>query len=333
MRACHGDLHLGNIALVDGHVMLFDCIEFNDSFRFIDVMSEIAFLLMDLEDKGQFALATHFLNHYVAETGDFEGIELLRCYKVFRALVRAKVHLMTSASAHSQQLFSHGIEEFHKYMLLAASYINLSKPVLYIMCGFSGSGKSYAGSRISRQIGAVHIRSDVERKRLYGMTALERSNTKFIYDSDSTKRTYAYLSQVAVNLLTWGYTVLLDATFLKLENRMIVYQAIRDSTPLLNRWNSEIEIHVLHLTASEQILAKRIEERNRSMTQDASEATPAVLRHQLSNFDSLTSESDQANAIIHEIDIEHSSSSDAAVLLKLVEIGHFTAAEDSTTSE
>jgi aminoglycoside phosphotransferase family enzyme len=96
VRECHGDLHLGNITMIDGRPVPFDCIEFNDELRWIDVMSEVAFLAMDLEDRGRRDLAWRFLNRYLEATGDYAGIPVLRFYLVYRALVRAKVHLIRS---------------------------------------------------------------------------------------------------------------------------------------------------------------------------------------------------------------------------------------------
>ncbi len=97
VRECHGDLHLANMAWVDGEPILFDCIEFNENLRWIDVINDIAFLFMDLADRGQKKLGWSFLNHYLQKTGDYQGLQLLRFYAVYRAMVRAKVNCLRLA--------------------------------------------------------------------------------------------------------------------------------------------------------------------------------------------------------------------------------------------
>jgi aminoglycoside phosphotransferase family enzyme len=139
IRDCHGDLHLGNLALVDGRITPFDCIEFNPQLRWIDVMSEVAFLMMDLLDRGYAGLAYRFLNGYLQRTGDYGGLCVLRYYVVYRAMVRAKVAALRLAQSATQT--DSGAEarrDFDGYISLAANWAVTPTPFLLIMHGVSG---------------------------------------------------------------------------------------------------------------------------------------------------------------------------------------------------
>src|SRR5262252_8923024 len=175
VRECHGDLHLGNIALVDGRVTLFDCIEFNASMRWIDVMSDVAFLVMDLRDHSRPDLAARFLNAYLMRTGDYEGLGVLPFYTVYRALVRAKIACLRLSQTSGDERTAL-LAEFRAYVELAGHEIEHPQPSIVITHGVSGSGKSVRAQAIVEQ-GAVAIRSDVERKRLFGLGAADRSDS------------------------------------------------------------------------------------------------------------------------------------------------------------
>lgn len=220
VRECHGDMHTGNMVVIDGRIRLFDCIEFNESFRWIDVMSEVAFLVMDLASRGHPELGWRFLNVYLEETGDYPGLRLLRYYLVFRAVVRAKVAAFEAAQP--------GMEEharleawsrYAHYMALARSF-QVARPVLLIvMHGLSGSGKSTLAAQLAGRLNAIRIRSDVERKRLFGLKPLERSTGQDIYTAEATRRTYARLHELAPLVLEAGFSCILDATYLKRSER------------------------------------------------------------------------------------------------------------------
>jgi predicted kinase len=298
IRECHGDLHLGNITVINNAVSLFDCIEFNDSFRIIDVMSEIAFLLMDLEDRNAPAFASHFLNVYLSETGDYEGLTLLTIYKAFRSLVRAKVHLMTCVSAHSHELVLSCMKNCHKYIELASNYLDVPRLNLVLLCGLSGSGKSYWGSKISREVGLIHLKSDVERKRLHNIEALQDSIKSGIniYDSETSCRTYARLAEIAELLMTSGFSVLIDATFLKLRYRQIFYELCKSKKPL------NPKISLVHLNAPLELLKKRIVLRQQNLRRDPSEATIEVLLNQIKSFEKFQDE-DLTNSELIEVSV------------------------------
>lgn len=223
VRECHGDLHLGNIALLDGKAIPFDYIEFNPALRWMDVASEVAFPTMDLEAHGRRDLAYVFLNAYLEHSGDYGGVAVLPFYFVYRAIVRAKISLLRAAQ--------HGAEKeqgrraraaYQRYLALAVAYTNPRRGAVIIMHGLSGSGKTTLTQPAVAALGAVRIRSDIERKRLHGVDALARSGSATgggIYATGATARTYEQLQRHARSVVGAGLPVIIDATFLKREQR------------------------------------------------------------------------------------------------------------------
>ncbi len=218
VRECHGDMHLGNIAIIDGHAVLFDCIEFNEEFRWIDVINDIAFLLMDLDDRGLQGLGTVLLNTYLEETGDYEGVLLLPFYMCYRAMVRCKVALFTcatpglDATAREEQA-----RKASAYLRLAHTYTVRPRPFLCLTQGLSGSGKTTLSRHLMLRHPCVRLRSDVERKRLSGLTPLANSESALgagIYAPEISQLTYQRLLDLARLLLEGGHGVIVDATFL-----------------------------------------------------------------------------------------------------------------------
>ncbi len=273
IRECHGDMHLGNITLIDERAVIFDGIEFNPELRWIDTMNEIAFLLMDLREKGLPELAWHFLNRYLQETGDYPALALCDFYQAYRAMVRAKV----AALGGNQQA------EFGAYLQQAQACTSNPAPRLIITHGLSGSGKSHAASRLADQSGFVHLRSDVERKRLAGLAALSRTDSapeSGIYTRDKTTETYQHLLQLAKQVLQDGYSVIVDATFLLRAQRQIFEELAQQlSVPFL----------ILDMQTPETLLRQRIRQRQQ-LALDPSEADEKVLELQLQNRQPLTSQ-------------------------------------------
>ncbi len=275
VRECHGDMHLGNMILDGGDIVLFDCIEFNDYLRWIDVMSETAFCAMDLEDRGRPDFAHRFLNAYLENTGDYAGLAVLRFYLVYRALVRAKVaSLRLGQSGVDSAEIARLRREVHNYIELAERYTQPSQPFLCITHGFSGGGKTTGTQGVIDALGAIRIRSDVERKRLAGLDALSQSGSGIgekLYTSDSTTATYARLAELAEQVVRAGFPVVVDATFLKrLQRDDIRRIAERLQTPFL----------ILDFQANDETLRKRVKLRAES-GRDASEAGIEVLEHQI----------------------------------------------------
>jgi aminoglycoside phosphotransferase family enzyme/predicted kinase len=222
VRECHGDLHLGNIALIRGQPIPFDCIEFSPSLRWIDVMNEVAFTVMDLLHRQRSELAYRFLNAYLEATGDYGGLPLLRFYLAYRAAVRAMVGAIRAGQANLSKLDkAAALTSCSSFLDLATACLAQRHPFLVITHGLPGSGKTTFAQAALERLQAVRIRSDVERKRLFGLAALadSRSHTGGIYHAGATARTYERLHDLARELLAAGFPVIVDAAFLKREER------------------------------------------------------------------------------------------------------------------
>lgn len=271
VRECHGDLHLGNIVLIDGQPTPFDGIEFNPALRWIDVVSEIAFTVMDLLHHQRSDLAWRFLNGWLEATGDYAGIPLLRFYIAYRAMVRAKVSaIRATRPGLSLKVAADEWSNGHAYLKLAADCYVSRPATLIITHGLPGSGKSTFSQLALERIPAIRLRSDVERKRLFGLAPLADSKVSIgidLYGADITQRTYARLYTLAHALLLAGYKVIVDAAFLNQEERdRFRMLACELSVPFV----------IVALQASSETLRARIIQRHNAAN-DASEADIAVL--------------------------------------------------------
>ena len=265
VRECHGDLHLENIVVLEDGITAFDCIEFDPDLRWIDVQCDIAFLTMDLAAHNRDDLAWRFLDGWLQFHGDYAGLAALRYYEVYRALVRALVkHLRRSE----------GLEaEGPDYVAVARRCAQTHNARLLITHGLSGSGKSYIARRLLETAGAIRLRSDVERKRLSGLSAFDASSARAplgIYTSAVTRRTYKALYDAAALVLDAGYPVIVDATFLRKDER----NAFRS---LAQR--KGVRFSILSCHADEETLRDRVETRRRQGN-DPSDADLAVLERQ-----------------------------------------------------
>ncbi|WP_422126864.1 AAA family ATPase [Thioalkalivibrio sulfidiphilus] len=281
VRECHGDMHLGNMAHIDGHLLIFDGIEFSEALRWTDIISEVAFVTMDLMDRGAPSHANRFLNAWLERSGDYSGLTLLRFYQVYRAMVRAKVSGIRLGQAGIGDTERAQAEaRCHGYLDLAERLTHPARPVLFINHGLSGSGKTTASQPLVEQLGLIRIRSDVERKRLAGMDRRERDLggvSSGIYSSEMGERTYARLEGLATAVLGAGFSVIVDATFLK--------RAQRDRFASLAR-HLGVPFHVLDYQAPEDVLRARIRARQ-AADRDASDAGIEVLEHQLASAQTL----------------------------------------------
>lgn len=273
IRECHGDLHLGNLVRLERGIAAFDALEFDPALRWTDVMAEVAFLLMDLCVRDRRDLAMTFLNAYLSRTGDHAGVVVLPFYLAYRALVRAKVALLAPAAdgpaaASARQLASRLLEFALRPSLQAQA------PALLLVCGPSGSGKSWLSGRLATRLPAVHLRSDVERKRLAGLPELACSGSATdagLYTPALSAATYRRLASIAAGLLAAGFHVIVDAAALKAAQRELIIDAAGSppgGTTLV--W----------LDGTPTLLASRIDQRA-ARGDDPSEASRAVLAQQL----------------------------------------------------
>ncbi|MCF6355602.1 MAG: AAA family ATPase [Candidatus Polarisedimenticolaceae bacterium] len=282
IRECHGDMHLGNIALMDDEILIFDGLEFAPALRWIDTMSEIAFLIMDLQEKGRADLAQRFLNSYLAITGDYEGLILLWFYQLYRAMVRAKVDLirlqqpgLSSANQAAVQV------DYRAYLTLAEGYTRQTAPSLIITHGLSGSGKSTVVMSLLGALSAIQLRSDIERKRLAGLTADSDSGSGLhqgVYSPQMTEDTYRRLKELAAIVIKAGFVAVVDATFLKRSYRQPFHALAQQM---------DVPFLILDFQLPEALLRQRIDQRL-AEGDDPSEAHQEVLDAQLIAQEPLT---------------------------------------------
>lgn len=283
IRECHGDLHLANMVDIDGQVEIFDCLEFSSDLRWIDTLSEIAFLLMDLDYQGRHDLAWRFLNEYLEYANDYMGLSLLDDYRVYRAMVRAKV----AAIDHEQhrddaQRAAAARHELGRHLKLAQAYTQrLDATPIVLMHGLSGSGKSRLAQQLAETCNCIRIRSDVERKRLLGLSPLDSTRAEgaaAAYRPEVSRKTYQRLQALAYGIVDAGLPVFVDATFLEREQRQSFIRLARVAG---------IPLIILDVAAPEPVLRERIQARARRGG-DPSEADLAVLDHQLANEEPLS---------------------------------------------
>jgi aminoglycoside phosphotransferase family enzyme/predicted kinase len=276
IRECHGDLHLKNLVHLDGRIVAFDALEFEPELRWMDVMSETAFLTMDLIAHDRDDLAHELLSRYLECSGDYAGFDVLPFYLVYRALVRAKVAALGDWQSHSTAGGS--------YLRIATQLsARNTTPLLVITHGLSGSGKSTIAEQLIGRLPAVRIRSDLERKRLFGFTS--RADTRSgvatgIYDANASARTYAALGEYARLGIEAGFNIIVDAAFL--------HRTERDAFSALAA-RTGAGFVVLDCRCPESVLRERIA-RRRTEREDPSEATGDVLAHQLSAAEPLTAD-------------------------------------------
>ncbi|MGI9516642.1 MAG: AAA family ATPase [Pirellulaceae bacterium] len=275
IRKCHGDMHLKNVLQLDGEVMAFDGIEFSAELQWIDVMSELAFPVMDFAARGRPDLGWHLINAYLETGGDYDGVRVLRYYLVYRALVRAKVTWMNPAN-HVSNIDSSG--PWDKYLRAAELFAFGLQPALAITHGFSGSGKSTRALDFIESTGGIRIRSDVERTRSMaerGQGGHNVTNQAAKYSEETSDRVYHQLLELAGVVANSGLPVVVDATFLKFARRRPFLQLATDR---------DIPFQILGCDAPPAELRQRIQSRYG----DASEATIEVLDQQMADHDPLT---------------------------------------------
>ena len=275
IKECHGDLHLKNICLWQDKIQLFDRIEFNESFRFVDTMYDVAFTIMDLEAKEKPDFANAFLNSYLEYSGDWSGLLVLPLYLSRQAYVRAKINsfLLDDPQIGKTQR-QQAQQAARDYYRQAYQYTQTKSGSLIIMSGLSGSGKSTVAKSIARNVSAIVIRSDAVRKHLAGI-ALDESGTDSIYTPEMTHQTYDRLLKLAMMLVKEGYRVILDAKYDRHRWRYrVITQAQQNNIPL----------KIIYCTAPESVLRDRLNQRQN----DISDAGADLLESQKANAEDFT---------------------------------------------
>ncbi len=281
IRRCHGDLHLKNIIQLDGRILAFDGIEFNQAFQCVDILSEIAFPIMDFWARGRADLAWRLANSYLEQTGDYVDLDVLRFYIVYRAMVRAKVAWLNPGNHSEQRRQEYASPEFpadpfagpwDKFIRAAEQFAFQLKPELSITHGFSGSGKSTVAMNVISHEGGIRIRSDVERHRLFGGSGTDAKYSKAMSD-----RVYSKLLELSTATIVSGFPVVIDATFLKKGRR----KPFQDLAGKLN-----VDYRIIDCDVPFEELCRRL----RLRRNDPSEADIDVLTKQIQNHDPLSDE-------------------------------------------
>lgn len=273
IKLCHGDLHLRNIVLLNGKPTLFDAIEFDDSIAKIDVLYDLAFLLMDLWHRDLKAHANLCFNNYASQAITTDGLRALAALPVFlatRAAIRAMVAVDRARCCDVSQQ-EEVSQEIDDYFNLAGRFLNTGEPQLVAIGGLSGTGKTTLAAALAPDIGqapgALHLRSDVERKRMLGKDPLEKLPRQ-AYSARASEKVYNRLCERAEQSLKAGHSVIVDATFLETgRRRQIERVATRTHSKFFGLW----------LEASEDLLIERVSHRRN----DASDADASVVQSQI----------------------------------------------------
>jgi uncharacterized protein len=275
IRECHGDLHLRNLCLWEDKILLFDRIEFNEEFRFVDVMYDIAFAVMDLEARGRKDLGNILLNTYLEQTGDWEGLQVLPLYLCRQAYVRAKVtSFLLDDPAIGETAKQEATQTAKDYYKLSWKYTQKHQGKLLIMSGLSGSGKTTIARQLAQEYNAIHIRSDAVRKHLAGIP-LNQKGDQTIYSSEMTEKTYQRLLELGELLTNEGFNVILDAKYDRIALRQEIINLSQEKS---------IPLEICYCQAPLEILAQRLTAR----TGDISDATIDLLQQQQKQFEPFT---------------------------------------------
>ena len=272
IREGHGDLHLKNLCVYQDTVQAFDCIDFSPQLRWIDTVSDLAFLFMDLRARGAAREAFSLLQGWLDGSGDHDGIAVLPYYVRYRALVRAKVAALDLAQA-APEARQDCVSRLEAQVALAEA--PLSRPALILLQGLSGSGKTYWGQRLGPALGALCLRSDVERKRLLGLALESRpanaQERAARYSPEMSERTYERLRELTQQHLKSGFAVLVDATFLSAD-ALKGFEALGETL--------KVPTVLVRCEAPEAVLRERVRAREKAGS-DPSDADEAVLHTQL----------------------------------------------------
>lgn len=296
IRDCHGDMHSGNICLPDS-VEIFDCIEFNDDFRYIDVAREVAFLAMDLDSFDESALSGRYVDAYVELSGDATLPELLDFYKAWLAVIRGKVYSIPAEDESiSVKERKHSVYRARRYFELAHRYSGgRDRPIVLVMMGAMGSGKSALAQVLAKRLYLHVVDSDYVRKALVGIDPEERRNVGYgedIYSPEMTDKVYRALADIARSMSAEGYSVIVEASYAQKHHRDEIVAAAR-----------EVGARVLfvYCTAEVGVLRQRLVDREQH-GKGPSDGRIELLSAQLERFEAPT---EVAGGMMLELDTDH----------------------------
>jgi aminoglycoside phosphotransferase family enzyme/predicted kinase len=289
---CHGDLHSGNIAITGDHIHIFDCIEFNDRFRYCDVASDIGFLAMDLDYMNYPYLSSYLIERYVEKSHDTTIYSVLNFYKSYRAFVRGKVHGFQLNDPHIDPAKKNSlVANAKKYFALSLYYAWLflrdtqkQKPLIFIVAGLSGTGKSTVARKIAVDYHGGQINTDVVRKEVAGINKYERHHDRFntgLYDPKKVDDTYEQVMLCASSWLKKGENVVLDATFQKKKYRDMAHHLAGKHHAVLI---------TVQCVCPDAVVQKRLQER--LLKKSVSDGRWEIYLAQKSIFEPFTSEED-----------------------------------------
>lgn len=271
VRHCHGDLHLRNICQFGGEPTLFDAIEFSDDIAVIDVLYDLAFLIMDMEHRGLGFPAGILLNRYLSATRDYDGLAALPLFLSLRAAIRSHVTAAAASADDRPDDRDAKVGEARDYLTLALSLLEPARPCLIAAGGYSGSGKSTLARVLAPEIGpvpgAVHLQSDTIRKRLADVAPETRLSEEH-YSDEMSAKVYARIREDASRALAGGYSVIADATYLDAGERHWIENVAREAgVAFIGLW----------LDVPTEAMEKRLTARRG----DASDAVVEILHRQL----------------------------------------------------
>ncbi len=312
IRDCHGDLHLEHICVADG-IIIFDCIEFNERFRFEDVAAEVAFLAMDLDYNGYPEYGNAFVRAYIRSSGDAELGTLMNFYKCYYAYVRGKVtSFRIDDSAIGEEDRKAAAATAGKYFDLAYRYAaQLERPTLIIMAGLMGTGKSLLARKLAPLLGAGVIRTDVLRKEMLSLAPSERHYEAFgegIYSEETSSRTYARALELARERLKAGGSVIIDASFRKREERLAACRAAAETGA---------EFLVIECVCSEDTIHRRLETRVDEKT-EASDGRWEIFAAQKMNYDPVNEFPEERHIVVDTSGPSEESLSEAVDQIRTV---------------
>lgn len=314
IRDCHGDLHLENIIYYKNRPILFDRLEFNEDLRWTDVIADLAFIVMDLTEKKQLGFANQLVNTYFHYTEDYQGLTLLPYYLAYRAVVRAKIALFRLKQEKLACKTKKEIQSnYYNFINLAESYTKPPNPLLIITHGVTGSGKTTIAKQCVKYCGAIQINSDIVRKKLFNIPLHGHSNSELnsgIYTDKATKATYKKLADLAEVIIKAGFTVIVDATFLRHAQRTSFYT-------LAKKLN--VPFYILHCQGNTTQIQQRIKNRMNSLD-SVSEADLSVLLEHKKNNEPLTDLEKKHTLIIEDEQVLSHN-----ILNKICNHLHFTA--------